>query len=295
MAVVSVKELARTFQNEIVGVPTAKRRFVCVLSDDTTTGGATSFVEMALAAFGSTQWGQSFPSWPAMRLSKVVINEGYEGSPYHAEVVAEYGLVRDEDLLAPTERPAEFNVEAGQGEVPALYYYDMAGNNSWRPLTNSAFDYFPGLTVEEATARITIKKIFANFPTSWMAAMNAVNSDAYFGMPVHTGKVASVTASPAYEEFNNLLVKYWSATATVVYRQTGHNLQLPDVGFNFIADGQKRRAMVYDFQNDEWLPSPNPIGLNGIGGPSPTGHPAVLVRRVNPETDFATLFGTPPT
>jgi len=63
------------------------------------------------------------------------------------------------------------------------------------------------------------------------------------------------------------------------------------VGFNFIAGGEKRRAMVFDFQNGEWIASPNPVGLDGSGGQT-LGAPAILTRRVNPRADFST-FGTP--
>jgi len=51
---------------------------------------------------------------------------------------------------------------------------------------------------------------------------------------------------------------------------------------------------VFDFQNSEWIPSPTPVGLDGNGGLIMTGNAAVLNRRVNPEANFQTLFGTPP-
>lgn len=294
MAIVSTKELPRTFEREITRAAILKRRWVCVLDDSTTNNAPVGFGDI-LTATGLSNWGAAHPDLTAWKFRKIAINEGYEGSPYHVEVIAEYGTVRDEEVLTPISRPSVWSVEGSQGEVPALRYYDVAGNGSTRPLTNSAFDYFPGLTVEEAVARITVKKNFATFPTSWMAAMNFVNSDAYFGMAVHAAKVANVSTSYAYEEFGGTVVKFWETTAVIAYRQSGHNLMLPDVGWNFIEGGQKRRAMVFDFNNSEWVQSPNPIGLNGSGAPSPTGHPEILTRRVNPETSFATLFGTPPT
>lgn len=295
MSVVSTKELARTYEQEVTRPMIAKRRFVCVLSDNTTAGGSTTFNEIVMACLGSLAWGQTHPDLTSWKFRKGWVNEGYEGSPYHVEAVFEYGTVRDEEILHPTSRPSVWSVEGSQGEAPALYYYYGSGNNTTYPLTNSAYDFYPGLTTEEAVARITIKKNFSNFPTSWMAAMNSVNSDVYFGMPVHAGKVANVSTSYAYEEFGGTIIKYWETTATIAYRQTGHKLLLPDVGYNYISSGEKRRAMVFDFQNSEWVPSPNPIGLNGYGAPSPTGNPAILPLRVNPETSFATLFGTPPT
>jgi hypothetical protein len=88
-------------------------------------------------------------------------------------------------------------------------------------------------------------------------------------------------------------VSYWQATAELHYRQSGHNLQLPDIGWNFLGGGQKRRAMVFDFENSEWIASPNPVGLDGSGGLT-LGVPAILNRRVNPEANFSSIFGTPP-
>lgn len=294
MAIVSTKELPRTFEREITRSAVLKRRWVCVLDDSTTNNAPVGFGDI-LTATGLSNWGVAHPDLTAWKFRKIAINEGYEGSPYHVEVVAEYGTVRDEEVLSPTSRPSVWSVEGDRAEVPALFYYDGSGNATKYPLTNSAYDYFPGLTTEEAVARITVKKNFATFPTSWMAAMNSVNSDLYFGMPIHTAKVANVSTSYAYEEFGGTIIKYWDTTATIAFRQSGHTLLLPDVGYNFISGGEKRRAMVFDFQNSEWVPSPNPIGLNGSGAPSPTGNPAILPRRVNPETSFATLFGTPPT
>jgi hypothetical protein len=106
--------------------------------------------------------------------------------------------------------------------------------------------------------------------------------------------VQKVKVTTVREEFGGAIVSYWQATAELHYRQSGHNLQLPDVGWNFISGGQKRRAMVFDFENSEWIASPNPVGLDGSGNLT-GGVPAILNRRVNPEANFATLFGTPPT
>jgi hypothetical protein len=124
--------------------------------------------------------------------------------------------------------------------------------------------------------------------------MNGVNDATYFGCAAGTIKVNSVNVSIEREEFGGGVVAFYKATAELLYRQSGWALQLPDVGWNFTASGQKRRAMVFDFENSEWVPSPNPIGLNGSGAPSPTGYPAILVRRVNPEVSLVGVFGNPP-
>ena len=89
------------------------------------------------------------------------------------------------------------------------------------------------------------------------------------------------------------LVEYWQITATLMYRQSGWDLLLPDMGFNALVGGQKRRVMTFDFENSEWIPSPVPMGLDGSGNQT-FGAPAILTRRVFREVDFDTYFGNPP-
>ena len=302
MPVVSTKELARTFEREVGRAAVVKRRIICVLSDNTTDNTPTTEVAILAAVFGvseatisnSTIFGEAYPGLAAWKLRKFAINEGYEGSPYHVEVVLEYGTVRDEEVLTPVNRPAVWNFEGSSGEFPALRYFDGSGNGTTYPLTNSAYDFYPGLMTTESVVLMKVTKNFASFPSGWYAANNCVNSASYFGCGQHTIRVAGIDTTYEYEEWGGSVVKFWKATATLAYRQSGHNLLLPDVGYNFIYGGQKQRAMVFDFNNNEYVPSPSPVALNGSGGLS-GGAPATLTRRVNPEADFQTVFGTPPT
>lgn len=89
------------------------------------------------------------------------------------------------------------------------------------------------------------------------------------------------------------VVRFYRATAELLYRQSGWALMLPDIGYNFISGGQKRRAMVFDFENSEWVPSPNPVGLDGFGNLA-NGQPEILIRPVNPQVSFSALFGATP-
>lgn len=302
--IVSTKELARTFEREINGRPIARRRWAVILSDDTLTAaspgppGTQALLEECVPGSWSS-WNQAHPDLSFLKLRKLTLNERFEDDPYKVEVIAEYGLLTSEELLHPTSRAAEWSIESQSGEVAALFYYD---GSTKKPLTNSAFDYFPGLTTEEPLARIKIKKNFltlaaANGPTTWLAAQGHVNSSSYFGCATHTLKVAGVDVVYTSSEWAGQLVSYYETTATLAFRQSTHNLLLPDIGWNYIENGQKRRAMVFDFYNGEWVASPNPIGLNGSGEPSWTGVPAIVGgatgRRVLPETSFA-IFGTPP-
>jgi hypothetical protein len=302
MSVVSTKELAQTFEREVGRPAIVKRRLVCVLADGTLQNDPATELEILAAVFNTTTgviassaiFGEPHPRLAAWKLRKFWINEGFEGSPYHVEVVLEYGVVRDEEFVTPTSRPTVWSFEGSSGEFPALRYFDGSGNGTTYPLTNSAFDFYPGLMTTESVVLMKVTKNFSTFPSSWYAANNSVNDATYFGCAAHTIRVAGIDTTYEYEEFGGSVVKYWKATATLAYRQSGHNLLLPDVGFNFISGGQKRRAMVFDFNNSEWVPSPSPVALDGSGGLS-SGAPATLTRRVNAEANFQTVFGTPPT
>jgi len=291
--IVATKELARTFENEVGSTGgVAKRRWACMLSDDTLTAGGPPDINTILTATAGTSWGAYHPVHTALRLRKVAVNERFEDNPYALEVTAEYSVVTADELLTPTSRASVWSFEARPGSVPALAYYDQ--NTTFppdKPLTNSAYDYFPGLTTDESLVQIKVTKNFATYPSAWLALQNHVNASSFLGCGQDTVKVVGIDSSSVTEEFGNSLVTYYATTATLAFRQSGHNLLLPDVGFNFIDGDQKRRAMVFDFQNGEWVASPNPVGLNGRGAQT-GGAPAILTRRVNPRADFST-FGAP--
>lgn len=293
MAVISYRELPRVFEREVGKEPLLQRRLVATLSDDTVTGNATDAIPILQGVLATTAFGVPHPDLSGWKLKKVRVEEGYEGSPWHALVVADYGTIDPNSILVPTSRAADWAFEATGQDVPALYYYAGSGNGMMRPLTNSAFDYFQGLTTREQLTRATATLNYASFPTSQMSATNSVNNAAFFGGPAHCWLVEGVDAVLTREEFGGTVYEFWRTTIKLLYRQTGWNLQLPDVGFNILAGQQKRRAMVFDEQNLEWIPSANPVGLNGSGGQT-FGAPSILVRRVYPETDFSSIFPVPP-
>jgi hypothetical protein len=291
--IVATKELARTFENEVGSTGgVAKRRWVCMLSDDTlTAGGPPPATELA-APLGLSAgiWGDYHPVHNALRARKITINERFEDNPYAIEVILEYGLVTADELLSPTSRASQWAFESQAGQIPALWYYD---GGFLYPLTNSAGDFFPGLVTDESLVRIKVQRNFTSVPYNWLALQNHVNSATYLGCNPNTIKVVAVDVVRNAEEWNNSYQEYYTATASMLYRQSSHLLYLPDVGFNFIGGGQKRRGMVFDAQNGEWVPSANPIALNGFGALVPTGQPAILPRRVNPQANLEAVFGTP--
>jgi hypothetical protein len=310
MAITSVVELPREFEQEISKPAIARRRWVCNLDDETvfgkSPGGATSeSIILQATASSDLKWGHPHPTFTYLRFRKVQLQEAYEGDPYKALVTGEYSIIRDEEVIEPRLRDAVWSSESGSIELPALYYYSGSGNALTYPLTNSAYDFYQGLTTLESLIRFRVVKnygptvgdnatpINSLFPSTQANAINHLNNALYGNATAHTFKCTSVNISLNYEEFGGQIAKYWQVVSELQYRQTGWNLRLPDVGFNFIESGQKRRAMVFDFQNGEWVASPNPVGLNGNGAQT-GGAPAILNRRVLPEANFTSIFGAFP-
>jgi hypothetical protein len=298
MGVASYHELARTFENELGGQPKAVRTWAVTLTDDTLQNNPTTHGTV-ITELGLDNYGTAHPDIANayVGLRKATVTERYSDSPYHMLVVAEYGVISANELLAPTSRTAEWSFESKPSQVAALYYWD---GTTRRALTNSAFDYYEGLTTEELIVIAKVTKNYSDFdaangPQDLINATNKLNSGLYLGCPVHTWKVAGVSTEYVTEIYNNVAHQYWRTTSELQFRQSTWNLFLPDVGWNFIAGGQKRRAMVFDFENGEWVASANPVGLNGSGGINFTATPFINERRVCEEVNFSPLFGTPPT
>ena len=98
---------------------------------------------------------------------------------------------------------------------------------------------------------------------------------------------------PAVEVVNEVEIRYWQIETTLEFRPDGWDLQLPDVGWNYLDDSVKKRSYVIDTDSGDKVPSSNPQPLN-TDGTLKTGAPDILVRQVQREVAFATYFGTPP-
>ena len=288
MSVNTWRELPRTVTHLIGESPEFERRFVATLNNPDTNASA------VIAAVGCGH-GTSHPEYFFARCYDVSVNEAYEGNRYWHEVVARYKIPaadeRDIDLL-PWLRPDVWKFQTQGVAVPALYYYD---GSTQKPLTNSAGDYFEGLTLDEAQQKITIQSNRQQFPSDLAAAVtNCVNESAYLGFAQDCVKVQGISGEQATEQVGGQEVRYWKITSELLARQTGWNLLLPDIGFNYISGGEKRRADVRGPDGD-MIASANPIPLNGSGGKQ-TGStlPAILTRRVYKRIVMSTYFGTPP-
>lgn len=289
MAVVGWREVSgRSLTHRFGEPPTADRKFVVTLNNT-----APTVTEVA-GAIGIYH-GAPHPEYPFMTMTEAVMTEGTPSS-FHAEVTFKYELLDPDDRDPnPLARPDIWSFSTGGASVPALYYWD---GEVQKPLVNSANDYFEGLTTEEGECRASISGNRLNFPLATaIAVTNCVNSDTYLGAPAHRWKCTGISGQQQIEMVNNVEVRYWSITTELVYRQTGWNLFLPDVGYNYLEGAlgleEKKRAFVLDPDTGEKIPCVNPVALDEGAMKAPGALPDILERRVNREIGFSAYFGTP--
>lgn len=291
MAVISYREVTgRSLSHKFGEAPNAERRFVVTLdSTDTAT-------QDIIGAVGISHL-SPHPEYGFLMMTNASVTEATP-SPFHAELTYQYELLKPEEQDPnPLARPDIWSFSTSGAAVAALTYYEGSGNNDRRALVNSANDYFEGLQTEEAEVRATIQANRATFPLGLAAQVtNCVNSDSYLGASPHFWKCAGISAQRATEMVNDAEVSYWQITMELVYRQTGWDLIIPNVGYNYLDGGQKKRAYVVDPDDGVTkIACANPVALSQNGGiASPDTLPSLLTRRVYKEVEFSSLFGTPP-
>lgn len=287
MAVIGFREvIPRTLSHRFGESPTAERKYAITV--DEPTSHATVIGSVGI------RHGDPHPEYPFLLMLDASITET---DRQHLEITYKYELPRQQNLDPnPLGRSDVWSFSTGGAQVPALVYYSGSGNGTKKPLQNSAKDYFEGLTVNEAEVRATISGNRQQFPLALAAAVtNAVNSDAYLGAPAHTWFCSGIGGQQATEVVNGIEVRYWQITVELIYRQSGHDLLLPDVGWNYLEGGEKKRAWVKDAETDERVPSGSPRALTTAGALKGDGdEPDILTRRVYPEVSFSAYFGTPP-
>lgn len=297
MSVVSFREvLPRTFSHKFGESPTAERKFVLTLSEPVP---HQQIISQVGILHGS----------PHPEFSYLICTEGSVTEPdrFHAEVTYRYEVPRLEGWDPnPLARPDVWSFSTGGAAVPALTYYDGNGNASRKALINSAGDFFEGATTDEAEMRCSIAGNRATFPIgAAVAVTNCVNSDSFLGAARHQWKCQGISAQQQMEIVNDIEVRYWSVTVELAFRQSGWNLLLPNVGWNYISgsgsSAKKKRCYVFSEESDnEKVPSASVMALNDDGSIrfntdfTGSGAPAILNRRVHREVAFQPYFGTPP-
>ena len=174
--------------------------------------------------------------------------------------------------------------------MPSLYYYE---GDTLAPLQNSANDFFEGVTTDISTLQASISGNRATFDYGLATTVtNAINSAPYLGAPQYTWKCSGIAATPAVEVVNESEIRFWQVEVTLEYRPDGWELQLPNVGWNYLDGSTKKRAYVIDTDSGDKVASSNPQPLN-TDGTLATGAPTILKRRVHKAVNFSQYFGTP--
>jgi hypothetical protein len=286
MAVVNVTESPVVSASRKFGEPpTFSRKWIVEVDDPQTTQ------TTMLAAVGVSPL-DSHPEAAYCRAMTASLGN-YNGSRWHYELTWEYELPKQENPDPnPLARPDIWKWSTGGLTVPALYYYD--GSDTLQPLQNTANDFFEGATTDLSTLQASISGNRSTFDYGLATTVtNTLNSDTFLGCPAYTWKCSGIAGQPAVEVVNDVEVRYWQVEVTLEYRPDKWTLQLPNVGWNYISGGIKKRAYVIDTDSGDKVPSSNPQPLDNSGGII-TGAPTILERRVHKAVAFASYFGTPP-
>jgi hypothetical protein len=286
MAVIAYREvIPRTFSHRFGESPTADRKVVVTLDEPT--------AHQAIIGAVGILHGDSHPEFTYLRMLDAQMSET---DRHHVEITYKYELPKQQDLDPnPLARPDVWSFSTGGAQVPALVYYSGSGNGTKLPLTNSARDFFEGLTASEAEVRATIAGNRASFPLSLAASVtNSVNSSSYLGGDAHTWFCSGIGGQQASEVVNGQEIRYWQVTVELLFRASTHNLLLPNVGWHFIQGGERKRCYVIDWDAKEYLPSATPRALTEAGNMKAGDEgPDFITRRIYKESDFASYFGEP--
>ena len=289
MSVVSYREIQpRTYQHKLGEAPRATTKWVITVTEPI--GHQTAINTVGIFH------GTPHPEYAYLLCTDASITEQ---DRHHVEISYTFEVPEAGQELGfqpnPIARADVWSFSTGGAQVPALTYYNGTGNGDRRPLVNAANDYFEGLTRLEAEVRLTISGNRATFPSNVAASVtNAVNSGAFLFGTAHQWFCGGITGSQASEVVNGQVVNYWQVGVELVYRQSGHDLLLPHVGFHHLLASVKYPVLVKDSDGTDWRAStPQPLETNGTQK-SAGSAPDILTRRIYPEINFTTYFGVPP-
>lgn len=285
MAITHVYELATVSASRKFGeAPTFQRKWVVEVNDP-----STSQTEIVNAT--NVQFLDMHPEASYCRAMSTSVGN-YNGSRWHYEVTWDYELPKQQNVDPnPLARADIWKWSTGGLQVPALYYYDTG--DVLKPLQNSANDFFEGATTDISTLQASISGNRQTFDYGLATTVtNAVNSVPYLGGAQYTWKCSGIAATPAVEVVNEVEIRYWQVEVTLEYRPDGWQLQLPNIGWNYLDGGTKKRCYVIDTDSGDKVPSSNPQPLTSGGGIS-TDAPTILARRVHKAVNFQQYFGTP--
>jgi len=301
MAVTGSREIIpRTLSHRFGEKPSAVRNW------SVTTDGATSHADV-VAATGEVMLA-GHPEYGFLKLTEFAINEV---DVFHVEVQLTY-TVPPEAEKNPLARADIWHFSTGGTAVVGTEYYFGEGNATKKGLKNTAGDVYEGIMIPEGETRATITGNRQLFPLGDARAVtNSVNDRSWAGCAIHTWFCSGISGEYTSEMVDAVEVEYWKITVELIYRESNHNLFLPNVGFNYIKPGnppQRMRAYVRSLSDPLdtgseviTVPSTMPVPLKENGdiddvidqSPEARG-PLIKEFRVYREFDFSTVFGNPP-
>jgi hypothetical protein len=288
MGIVSVTELAQVAASRRFGeAPVFQRQFVVEVDTPATS-------QSAILVASNVPFLAPHPEASYCKALNASVSN-YNGSRWHYLVTWDYELPKQQNVDPnPLARADIWKWSTGGLQVPSLYYYE---GETLEPLQNSANDFFEGVTTDISTLQASISGNRATFDYGLATTVtNAINSSPYLGAPPYTWKCSGIAANPAVEVVNEAEIRYWQVEVTLEYRPDGWELQLPNIGWNYL-DGSTKKRVTVDYdpgggQPIEKVPSSNPQPLN-TDGTLATGAPTILKRRVHKAVNFQQYFGTP--
>jgi hypothetical protein len=290
MAIKSTTELAAISASQTFGtVPKLQRQWVVEVDDPKTTH-----------ADISKGPGVSFLSAHPDALYSLAMDckvDNYNGSKWHYLVTWNYETAKQANTAqSPLSRPDIWKFTTGGMAIPAMWYYDGTTRKS---LVNSAGDFFEGAMTELSTLSAHISGNRQDFDFARATgATNILNDALYLGGAQYTWKCDGISGEPAVEIVDDSEVRYWKVEATLTYRPDGWPLLLPNVGYNYVSGGVKKRAYVIDAESGDKVAAANPQPLNSDGSLQTSygesNPPIIITRRVHASGNFSQLFGTPP-
>jgi len=288
MAVVSTRELGRSFSHRFGESPTAQIRIAFLLDGATPT--------QSIIGSGGYVHGTPHPEYGYMLCTDGQVTES---SAYQAEAVYSFatpavGTAGFE--ASPLARDDVWSFSTSGVAVPTFRYYNGTGNADIKPLVNSAGDIIEGAQAIEGELRVTIAGNRAAFPKAdAVAVTGALNADNFMGAAPYQWQCLGISGQQTTEVVNGLQLTYWQVAAELTYKPSGYQLYLPNAGWNYLDGGVLKRATVKGPppDNDD-IPSASVVKLTAGGAIQTSGDPIILQRRVNPAVNFATYFGTPP-
>lgn len=314
MAVLGHREvLPRTYEHKLGGQPSASRVFIATVNEPTPS-------QVVLDAIG-IKHSSIHPEHSFLECDGFSVDEI---DRHHVQCSYTYSL-KQTDIeggeLPPWLEPDQWAFSTGSSSVALTQYYDVKpAGMDWigapGPLMNTAGDVITGLTYSNAEVKMTISGSRLTLDLLQLEQVtNAINSEEWLVFGKHCVQCVGVSASPDRLVWNNQALEYWRINTELVYRSEGFDLYLPNVGWNVIVGGKRRRAWTFVDEDGVRVrvPSPEKVSLNFAGGPLcgeegdsiPTSYggygdsagacpPEIYRYQIYHDLNFADWFSSPP-